>query len=605
LYKALVETKLATSVSVGNPSWHDPGLFMVTADVRKGDSLEAVRDKMLEVLETAGETPFSTEEVERAKQQILRQRELAAGDTSRIAVQLSEWAAQGDWRLYLLYRDRIETVTPQQVQAAAKQYLRRDNRTLGMFIPTDEPIKTEVPPAPDLAEVFQGYKGRGEMAQGEAFDVAPANIDARSQRLTLTEGVKAVLLPKKNRGETVNLRLTLRYGNPDSLKGYPTAAEILPELMLRGTKRLSRQQIKDELDKNRAQLFGSGGAGTVTFALQTKRANLPAVLGILAQVLREATLPADEFEILRRERLASAEEQLTEPSVLAITRVRRTISPYPKHDVRYTPTVEEEVERYKSVKLDQVKELYERFVSAQSGELAIVGDFDAEASLSILRDALGGWTSSESYARIPREYIPNVAGRLEEIITPDKANAVYVAGMAFPMQDTDPDYAAMLMGNYILGAGTLSSRLGDRVRQKEGLSYGVRSYVLADALDKRASLTINAICNPNNIQKVNAAIAEELAKLLAEGVTDEELARAKQGYLQQEQVARTNDAALAGILSDLLFTDRTMQYYADLEAKIAAVSREQVVEALRRYIDPKKLVIVDAGDFTAGKAQAN
>ena len=133
-------------------------------------------------------------------------------------------------------------------------------------------------------------------------------------------------------------------------------------------------------------------------------------------------------------------------------------------------------------------------------------------------------------------------GGKQQILTPDKANAVYIAGMAFPMKDTDPDYPAVLMGNYVFGGGALSSRLGDRVRQKEGLSYGVGSFISADSLDERASLTINAICNPANIEKVNKAIAEELAKLLADGVTPEELARAKQGYLQQQQVARTSDA---------------------------------------------------------------
>jgi zinc protease len=186
---------------------------------------------------------------------------------------------------------------------------------------------------------------------------------------------------------------------------------------------------------------------------------------------------------------------------------------------------------------------------------------------------------------------------LQQIITPDKANAVYVAGMAFPMKDSDPDYPALMMGNYVLGAGALSSRLGDRVRQKEGLSYGVRSYLSADSVDPRASLTINAICNPKNIEKVNNAISEELARLLADGVTPPELDKAKQGYLQQMQVARTSDSALVATLADCLFADRTMAFYGDLERKVASLTPPQVLETMRKYIDPKKLVIVDAGDF--------
>jgi zinc protease len=602
LYKALVETKMATSVSAGNASWHDPGVFQLQAEVRKGDSIDAVRDKMIELTEAAGEKPFSAEEIERAKQQLLKQRELAAADTSRIAVQLSEWAAQGDWRLYFLHRDRIEAVTAEQVQQAAKNFLRRENRTLGVFIPTDEAEKTEIPATPDLAAMFKDYKGRDEIAAGEVFDVSPANIDARSKRITLPEGIKGLLLPKKTRGETVNLRLVLRYGNMDTLKGFNVAAEFLPDLMLRGTKNLTRQQIEDTLDKNRANLSASGEPGVISFSIQTKRENLPAVLDLLRQILREPTLPADEFEILKREYLAAAEEQMTEPAALAITRVRRAVSPYNKDDIRYIPTVEEEVERYKAITLEQIKNLYSKFLGSQAGELVVVGDFDEKQTVDALRAALSGWSTNESYARIPREYFPNVPGGLETINTPDKANAVYMAGLAFAMKDSSPEYPAMVIGNYVLGAGTLSSRLGDRVRQKDGLSYGVRSYVAADTLDARASLTINAICNPANIQKVNDAIAEEIDKLLKDGITEEELVRSKQGYLQQQQVARTNDAVLALLLADTLFADRTMAYYAEQEKQIEALSTEDVVKALRKYIDPKKLVIVDAGDFAKKEA---
>ena len=208
------------------------------------------------------------------------------------------------------------------------------------------------------------------------------------------------------------------------------------------------------------------------------------------------------------------------------------------------------------------------------------------------------------YARIPTEYFPDVPGGLSEIRTPDKANAVYMAGMAFPLKESDADYSAVLIGNYVFGGGTLSSRLGDRVRQKDGLSYGVGSFISAGVLDARSSLTINAICNPANMEKVNAAINEELTKLLADGVTASEFARAKQGYLQQQQVSRTNDGVLTAMFTQNLEVDRTMAFYSELEKRINALAPEHVLEAWRKYIDPKKLVIVDAGDFASKEAAA-
>jgi zinc protease len=344
--------------------------------------------------------------------------------------------------------------------------------------------------------------------------------------------------------------------------------------------------------------------GKAVFSVQAKRGSLPAVLALLKQILREPTLPAEEFEVLRRQQLSNLEELLTDPAALAITRVRRTVSPYPKGDVRYIPTLEEEVERYSSLSLEKVKALYTQFLGSQAGEVAIVGDFDPAENLKILRDTFQGWRAGQSYARIEKKTFPEVKGGLQTILTPDKANAVYVGGLVFPMKDSDPDYPSLVMGNFILGGGSLSSRLGDRVRQKDGLSYGVGSYLSSDALDPRTSLTLNAICNPKNIEKVNAAISEELARLLKDGTTPAELQQAKQGYLQQQQVNRTSDSSLARTLVECLYVDRTMAFYADLEKRIDGLSPAAVLAALKKHVDPKKLVVVDAGDFTAGSSAA-
>ncbi len=191
----------------------------------------------------------------------------------------------------------------------------------------------------------------------------------------------------------------------------------------------------------------------------------------------------------------------------------------------------------------------------------------------------------------------DVPSARHEIKTPDKANATYSAGLMVPVRDDDPDYPALVIGNFIFGSGALSSRLGDRIRQKEGLSYGVSSGLTASPFDKRCTLNVTAICNPTNMVRVETAVSEELARLVGEGVTKEELEKAKQGYLEARKIGRSSDAALAGLLSSLRYTDRTMAYEAELDKKIQALTPEAVGAALRKHIDPKKLVVVAAGDF--------
>jgi len=614
-HKALIASKKAVSASAFARAQHDPGLLSLDAEVPRNGSLDEVRDLLISTAERIGSEGVTPEEVGRAKQQILKAREMAATDTAQIGISLSEWAAQGDWRLYFLHRDRIEAVTPEAVKAAALRYLQRNNRTVGLFIPADKAERIAIPPTPDLPALFADYKGREPLAEGEAFDPTPANIEARAQRSQLPEGIQVTLLPKKTRGQEAHLLLTLRYGNEENLKGFQSVAGFLPELMLRGTKTLNYQQIRDELDRLKATLSVGGGgggrrggrgrggpaaagpAGSVSFSIQAKHDTLPAVLELLRQVLREPTFPANHFDLIQRERLANLEQMRGEPATLAPRLLQRLLNPYGTEDVRYVPNLEEAIERMRTVSRDQVVQLYQQFLGSQSGELTIVGDFDPAVCLPILKSTLAGWKAEKPYARIPMPILGVPTNTLQKINTPDKANATYTAGLLFPLQDDDPDYPALLMANYILGGGTLSSRLGNRIRQQDGLSYGVTSSLSVSSYEPRASLSITAICNPHNIDRLAVDVQEELDRLIREGVTADELDQARQGYLQSLQVGRSSDAALAGALTSLRHLGRTFTYETEMEKKIKALTRDQVASAVRRHLDPKRLVIVTGGDF--------
>ncbi|GAB4153052.1 MAG: pitrilysin family protein [Planctomycetaceae bacterium] len=599
LYKSLVETKKAASVSGAAFALHDPGVLRFLATVTKGNDPQVVLGSMLDTLEMVADEGVTKEEVDRAKQRLLKQWELASANSRQIAIQLSEWAAQGDWRLYFLYRDRVEKVTVASVNQVAKKYLKRNNRTVGLFIPTKAPEKVVVPATPSLASMIGDYKGRKVITQGEAFDVTPANIEARTTRDTIAGGIKVALLPKKNRGQTVTLRLTLRYGNAKNLQNLATAAEFLPSLMTRGTKKLSRQQLQDQLDKQKTRLNAGGRAGTITFTMQTKRENLPAALKLLHQVLREPTLPESELDILKGSAIAGYQSSLTSPQALATTFVRRKLDVYPKNDPRYVPSIQEEIERTQSLKIEDVRKLYKEFLGAKHASLVIVGDFDPEKTLPVLSESLSGWESSKPYQRLSRNATPPTQGVVKDILTPGKANAVYFAATSLAMKDSHPDYPALVLGNFILGGGSLASRLGVRVRQKEGLSYGVGSGLSASALDKRAVFYIFAISNPKNMAKAKIAIKEEFDRILKDGVTPDELANAKKGYLRSQQISRTNDGQLASLLEGTISAKRTMEFYSQFEKQIKSVTAEDVKRALQKHFDWKKLHIVAAGDFKA------
>jgi zinc protease len=217
--------------------------------------------------------------------------------------------------------------------------------------------------------------------------------------------------------------------------------------------------------------------------------------------------------------------------------------------------------------------------------------------MPILAKAFDGWKAEKPYARIEQAFQADLKPERVTILTPDKENAIYLAALSVPIKDDNPDYPALLVGNFILGGGGLSSRIANRLRQKDGLSYGAGSNFSASPLDQKAELIVNAIYNPANVAKVVSGVDEELERLLGDGVTTAELDGAKNGYLQQQQNQRTNDAAVTATLAQNLHLGRTMQFQADLEQKIKDLTPEAVNTALRKYLDPKRFSVVTAGDF--------
>src|SRR5437867_9921325 len=183
------------------------------------------------------------------------------------------------------------------------------------------------------------------------------------------------------------------------------------------------------------------------------------------------------------------------------------------------------------------------------------------------------------------------------INTPDKANAALRAGVLLRLRDDNPDYPALVLGNYLLG-GSSDSRLVRCIREKEGLSYSVGSFLSADSFFERGSFGVFAIYAPQNRARVEAALAEELRRALAEGFSEDEVEAGKKGLLQSRQLARSSDGTVASRLASYLVLGRTFAWEEEQERRIAAMTPKAVVEAMRRYLDPAKLSVVKAGDFT-------
>lgn len=602
LYKNLVETKKASSQFGFAFQLYDPGYVLFGLELLKEKSLEEAKNAFLATLDSTASLKPSAEDVERAKTTILKNWDLQFRNAERVGLGISEYIAFGDWRLAFLFRDRIRKVTADDVQRVAREYLKPSNRTVGVFIPEAGPSRTEVPQRPDIAELLKDYKGEEQVAQGEAFDPSPANIESRTAKIQVPGGMELALLPKLTRGNVVSAQLTFRFGDEQSLQNKGAIPSFTASMLNKGTTTRTRQQIKDEFDRLNARVGIGGGANQVTVSIETIKNNLPDVIRIVADIMKNPKFDPEELEKLRQEEITGIESQRSEPQAIAVTEFRRRTSPYKKGDPRYAGTFDEDLADIRKVTADDLKQFYKDFYGASNATAAIVGDFDKAGIQKLLTDEFGSWKSPKTFKRLVAKFeAPKPVN--EAIETPDKANAMFVAGFPLAIQDTDPDYPAMVIGNYILGGGVLNSRLASRIRVKDGLSYGVASQFSASPLDKNGSFLAYAIYAPENLSKLEQAFKEEIEKAVKEGFTEEELKTAKSGYLQSRQVTRAQDAALSGSLSNNLYLKRTLAWDEDFEKKVQALTPAQIKAAFNKYIDYNKMVIVKAGEFS--KSQKN
>ena len=595
MYRALVETKKATAVETWMLGLADPGTLIFWAQVPLEDPVEPARDAMIATLADLAKQPITAEEVARVRAKSINSYDQLFNDPEKLAVAFSEAIALGDWRLIYLGRDQWRRLQPADVQRVGLAWLKPANRTVGSFIPDASPDRAPEPPSVDVAALVKDYKGDASVASGEAFEATPSNLEARTQRFTLPGGLKVALLPKSTRGNTVRFSIRLHQGDEKSLMGTMPAGSLMGAMLSRGTQKRDRQAFEDELDKLRAKLALSGSETSTGASGETVRDNLPAVLRLAAEAMRTPSFPATEFDKLKREIATGLEASRTEPTPIVQRALARHGNPYPKGDVRYAATLDEQLQDLAKVSLDDVKRFHARFVGASHGEIAVVGDFDPVAIRALIEEAFGSWKSPAPYTRVPDPYRQTPAAELR-FETPDKANATIIGTRRVQVRDLDPDYPALLVADQILGGGP-ESRLAMRLREKDGLSYGVGSFMQPGQIDDNGTLGMYAIFPPKELGRVRGSFGEEIARLLKDGFTAEEVAAARRALLEERRTNRAQDSVIAGALVAQSFLGRTFAESARIDAAIERVDVDAANAALRKYLVPANVAWAFAGDF--------
>ena len=411
------------------------------------------------------------------------------------------------------------------MQRVALDYLKPSNVTVGEFVPDAKPDRAPVPATVDVAALVKDYKGDPAAAAGETFDASPANLDARTQRFALPNGMKVALLPKKTRGDAVNFALTLHYADEKSAFGKQAVGALTGAMLLRGTSKRNRAGDRGRARSSCAPRSTCTAARpSASISGQTYRKELPDTLRLVAEVLRTPTFPADELDKLKREerhrrsrpRAPTRSRSRCARCAATAIRIRRATRATCPRSTRKSPT--------------------SRRVTAERGEgstrsstaRATPSSRSSATSMpsamrTLVTELFGGWKSPTAYARVPDAARAEQAGRCSSSKRPTRPTRSCSGAKRCRSTTSSPDYPALLLANYLLGDSP-TSRLWERLRQKEGLSYGAGSFLRVNSFEPNSSLGVYAIFAPQNLDKVRAGLRRgNAARRCENGFTDAEV----------------------------------------------------------------------------------
>jgi zinc protease len=602
LYKALVDGKKAAQVYSYAPFTKEPSFLLINVNVPSDKSLEEAETTMLTLLDGLKDNPVTDEEVKRAKANLLKYYDEINRNSSYLGRYMSEFIGAGDWRLSFIHRDRIEQMTVAKVNAAITRYLLPTNRTVGVFKPTVQPPKKAiVAHTENLEELVAAYKGKAGYDAGEVFDVSYSNIQNTLETGRL-DGIPVDygFIKKNNRGKTITLNWVIRNGTANDFMHKGTVAGYTARLLDKGTTSKTRTDLKDALSAIKSSVNFSGTSGRITVSITTTEPHLNAALALMEDMLKHPKFSAEELEKLKTEDLAYLEQNKTQPQFLATKRLGILNQNYEKGHPFYVGTLEEDIEAIKAVSIAEVSAYYDTFYGiSDSATLVAIGNINTEGLKRYFETSFKAFRVNKPYTAFTKIYKTNTSVN-QSIITPEKKNAITIGILPFKSDIESKDYAALQIAGAIFGGGFLNSRITERLRQKEGLSYGAGGNIRVskDPKNPSSSILVYAIYAPDNLAKIELGFKEEIARFIKDGITKEELDIAVKGWVQSEGLSRAKDNELARTINNNLYYGRDMLFHKAIETQIKTLTVRSVNKAIKTYFKPfNAWTVVNAGDF--------
>jgi zinc protease len=591
LYRALVETRLAASAGSGFRFMIDPYAFGASLTVREDASPEQAEAALLAALEEVVRRPPAPEELER----VLRQTEALLaygrdGVTSQ-AYALLSFQLVGHWSGVDRHLERLRAVRPEDVTRVAAEYLRPENRTVGWLLPEDgRPPAVFAPGEAAAPAAGERAAGRPPPASASAYQAdrprASYRLAREPRREVLENGI--VLLRSENPDSpSVAIRGSFAAGSAREPAGKEGLAGFTARLLRRGTARRGAQEIAEAVESVGASFAVWGGTEEAGFSARCLGRDLPRVLEVLQEVLERPAFAESEIAKTRGEILTHLREQEDSTRVQAERAVMAALYP-PGHPYsRFAVGTRESIQ---ALGQDDFRDFHAALYAAPGMKVSIAGAYDAD----LVRSALERWFAGKAAPPPPRDWRVTPSGELSHarLPMPHKSQVdIIIGGPGIPRDH--PDFFPLSMVNLILGSLGLMGRLGERVREQQGIAY----YASCRAVSRlwAGEWLAAAGVAPQEVDRALAAILAEVERVRAEPVSDAELADA-QDYLIGSLPLRmeTNDGIAAYLLNSEYYS-LGLDYIERYPGDVMAETPESLREAARRHMDPARFTVAMAG----------
>lgn len=609
LYKKLVDTGLAIDVNGYAESNRDPALYKIVinlspdADVTE---IERIVDTELEDIKTN----ISKEELAIARARVESSEIYQRDGVYDEALQIAYFEViTGDWEKYFTWYEDLKKIKASDIKKIAKKYFIPSNKTVAVLLP-EKASDSLLVIKPKQIKSAQGDKQFYGSAVVEPLDgaklerlleiTAPkyskgkidTNFELGLKELKLDKYPKTRLVYKKDYSlPLVFIKMSIFAGsNLDGDK--PGLAYMVSAMLDRGTKSKDKFEIAEILELLGAEIEFETGRETTSVEISSLKKNLTKVMSLFEEIISEPAFSVTELEKLKKELVETVKQQDEYPSGLAKRELLKMI--YPKGHVFYSYSSAEKVKAIESVTIKDIKDFYQSHYAIESLNLSAVGDLSESEAKSLTTKYLSAWDRKIEVIKPSSKKVNLKEPKKKHIIKESKQQSEAFIGHVGEISRNDPDFYPLFIANFALGGSPLSSKLGTKVRDENGLVYNIRSSFSAGVTPGPFYITLGA--NPENVEKAIDLAKEAVAEFLKTGITETELEATKSfltGSFAVRNLSSNDD--IAEVAKQILVYDLDLDYPENYSEIINSISLEQVNAAARKYIHPEKLSVVIVG----------